>query len=416
MQMITDEVDGKNIQKWTTLQWKYEKKQEEVKSLERTQSHIFIFFDEVPYISLGWEKYRIVNNGIDLLLKNFQENYGVEVLFHEKPIFLKSIENFELFLNYSCSGVNIDNEIPQTNFFWCFSFFHSDTELLKKITMELIEEFNEKIQEYLKEKSFYILNNHDPEFDTDYPYYKSLLAFGEEKLIPQLNFEPQRNYEEQIFDQEIFLKPLPINQVLERFEEYWIDLHNQYLFKLDPSGFHSNKAKKDGSKFFREELMPIVSFLHYFYKNCDEKTTVYLGLKKEKYDFRLNLGSGILLGEVVSAYIPNDHLLISIALQMDYRNVMPAKNAHEYKQQKDSLVESILNAIQKKKEKKYNDERVLIVNFSVDYLYANSKSVFNEITREVQQKSELGTFQAIYLTCENLCNPIFELTTETQQL
>lgn len=412
--MKFDKVDKQNIKEWTNQQREYENKQEKLRSLEKTQSHIFIFFKREPYVSLGWKNYRIVNNGINLLLENFQKTYGVEVFFHEKPIFLDNIENFELFLDRALLGIDNSSKTLHTKFFWCLSFFHSDTTLLRnittKLTEELIKELNDKSREYLKENALYVFNNHDPKFYTKhslYPYYKSLIAFGEEEFAPKKSFDPQKNYKEQIFDHGIFLEPLPINKVLEVYKEYSNNLNEEYLFRLDPAGFHSNKAKKDGNKFFREELMPIVSFLNHFCEKYNENETIYFGLKNEKYDFRLNLENDVLLGEVVSAYIPNDHLLFSITRQMDYRNVLPAKNAHKYKQQKDSLVENILKSIQGKHEKKYNDERVLIVNFSIDYLYANSKAVFYEIIKEVQQKSEIGAFRAVYLTCEKLCDKIF---------
>lgn len=165
------------------------------------------------------------------------------------------------------------------------------------------------------------------------------------------------------------------------------------------SYFKSLKQEFREDKYLREEYLPILAVTHY--KGCEDAETIELGEETAPWDARLN-GSDIL--EVVQALPSKEHeIRKSIAgtqfTEVVVRTKVPRpKMAIQIEHAGDhfQFPQVIVDAINKKHDKHYSDNRTLVVAFDGDYSNEDDK-VVEEWLDEIRKQTDLGYFKEILL-------------------
>lgn len=343
---------------------------------ECEQSHSFIFFEEgPPYCMLGWEKYRIFNNLIDEILKNFKKEFSIEIYLYEHEVI----------------------EIEAT-FLWGFSFYEIDpnkrdklSQLLKNTLYKVIDNFS-----ILKNKR--ILNNHDEDFNLYFEpqlmkVYVDLVMQFELEINNKYNPPKSKSYEKDNFDLAVFNEEIKIFEFKDAIKKYLsMSSADDLLYRIATDGYFSNKYRSN--KYLREEFIPLLYFIEN--RKISNDACIKLGIQEERYDAKIIDNEKETIIEITLGAPKNDYLYQTIT-QNNGISVLPIKVLAHLKKENDSLAEQIIISINKKHKKNYNDNRLLIVVIQPEYTYQNESYMIHEILKEVKNSVDKGEFSEIVL-------------------
>ena len=79
----------------------------------------------------------------------------------------------------------------------------------------------------------------------------------------------------------------------------------------------------------------------------------------------------------------------------------------QLKNEIDSIPSKIVEVINKKHQKNYSDNRILLVIVQSEYVYQGEEYIIQEILKEVKAKTEKGNFDEILLLCDKRFYSIF---------
>lgn len=351
----------------------------DLKEREKVQSHTFVHFSEgTPYSILGWSDYKKFNEKMNEALLSINNKYGVK-------IYLQEHEDIHF----------------RNSFYWIYSFSVSDHDVLTCINNELKNTINDIIIIFSEKLgSLCIFNNQDYNFNNHmHPelasYYYHMIFSFDVYLKPE--HPPKiKSYSKENIDLSLFYEDLPVNEfkkiVRDYFDKGCRSEHMSYLSVID--GFHSSKYEEN--KTLKEECFPLIQYLDE--RKITDDARIKLGLKKDNFDAKIILKSdcdnndcnNFVIIELTSAIPDYDHLLLSITSQASINGYLPLKNMHEFKNQFDMFPDKIVEAINKKHNKEYDDERILIVNMPMEYSYQNEDYIINEIINEVKERVTQG--------------------------
>lgn len=153
------------------------------------------------------------------------------------------------------------------------------------------------------------------------------------------------------------------------------------------------------NKTIREELIGINCFI--LANKIPHNGKVILGKEKTQFDAKLLFNNEELILEVTQATHKDEHLtrrkMISNVLGTRSFSLR-LKQIHQ--RGLDSFPQSIINAIEKKKMKKYNDNRILIVCTLFEFALDNNE-VLTIWIDYIQKNADKGTFRSIYLCIDS---------------
>lgn len=343
---------------------------------ESKQSHSFLFFAEgPPYCELGWEKYRLFNELISSNVDDFKKDYGIEVFVYEHEI------------------IDIEGR-----FLWGFSFFEDTPEKRDELTKKLHEDLRLTLDIFHELKDRPLTYNHGNDFHTGLDWaehYAALVDLEDTEFKPSYKPPKEKSYSKEDFDITLLSEEVSVARFKALVNDY-ISIHSaeDLEHRLAKDGFHSNKYR--GNKYLREEFIP----LFYFLKSTkiSDDILVKLGVQDENYDAKLTGKGCELIIEITMACPKNDYLLMSI-VSRSFHGRFPLKTMAYLKKEIDSIPSKIIESIQKKHDKDYKDERVLLVVVQPDYTYQNEDYIIEEIVREVRESmvSGRGNFIEIFV-------------------
>lgn len=149
-------------------------------------------------------------------------------------------------------------------------------------------------------------------------------------------------------------------------------------------------------KQFREEFCLINSYITKYEidKNCE----ICIGGKKEIWDAKILLPNEEIILEVTQATSSIDYLLrrASSSLKTPSYKELSLKYRSLYQEELNEFPEMIIKAIEKKHQKKYDDNRVLLVMVLFEMAYLEKEIVKNWIT-ELKEKTQKCSFKEIIL-------------------
>jgi len=354
---------------------------------EKEQSHTFIFFlNGPPYVELGWKKYKEFNKLISELLSRFKEKYKVDIYLHEREVIC--IEKL---------------------FFWCFSFIEKDANRKNIITDDLKLEIR-KIIDIFEETNFNkIINNNDSDFSLRpeiCEYYISLVS-GFDCELEAAHPPKDKTYKKldlnlEDFKDEMFV--LDFKKYIDNFLSFSTGDDLFYQHALD--GFFSNRYR--ANKYLREELIPTKYFLSH--KNVSNSAKIKFGVEQENFDAKITnceINKEIIL-EITLACPINDHKFFSIVKQAGFAP-LPMKTMAYLKSEIDSIPSQIVEVINKKHDKKYTDDRILMVVVQSEYVYQGETYLMEEIIKEVSERTSIGSFNEVLLLCGRKLYKIFPM-------
>ena len=143
-------------------------------------------------------------------------------------------------------------------------------------------------------------------------------------------------------------------------------------------------------KEFREELYIIYNYIRYYV--TDINTKIVLGRKKATWDAKI--GDDII--EVTLAVYEKEHTIRKSMLNFGLSGLSLKEKTIDYLG-KDSIISIILDAIQRKIEKHYKDNRILIVATEgefLEYFYEYMDRVIEYLKAKISMQDE---FSKIYL-------------------
>lgn len=346
---------------------------------EKSQSHSFIFFENgPPYCELGWLNYKSFNWKIYDALSELKKEHGIEVYLHEHEVVL--IERM---------------------FLWCFSFFESHEEKRNDFSHILSDKLAGIISQFGETKDKIIINNHDEDFfiAPDWgEYYVALIDGADHELRPA-HPPKEKSYQKEDLDLKLFDSDVAVSEFNEIIQSH---LHINsiedisYMYAID--GFQSNKYRSN--KYLREELIPASYFIKKF--NICDSARIKLGIERDNFDVKIKdeKNDWEIILEITLACPKNDHLLLSLSKQTGL-SAFPLKTRAYLKKEADSLPGKIVQAINKKHQKGYQDKRILMVVVQSEYTYQGEDYVINEILKEVREMvpEGRGRFQGIIMLC-----------------
>lgn len=352
----------------------------EFRKKEQLQSHSFIFFEQgPPYCELGWKAYKSFNHLILETLREFKTVHGVDVYLYEHEI------------------INVEGA-----FLWGFCFFETDPVKRNKLSKCLNQKINLIMVRFSQFNGRTIIHNHENGFTPDIywaDFYAELILYAEIKLKHVYSPPQKKSYEKEDLDLGQFRKSLTVEEFKKKIKAYnsmssMEDI--QYLSALD--GFFTNKSRSN--KYLREEFIPIMNFLDI--RMIPTSSVLTLGIQHENFDAKITdteTAQEIII-EITMGSPKNDHLLFPIIDQTSF-GVFPVKTMDYLKKEKDSLPERIIEVIEKKHKKNYQDQRLLMVVVQPEYTYQNEGYVIEEIIKEVRNSVSLGkgNFQEIIMLC-----------------
>ncbi|MCF9045740.1 hypothetical protein [Acinetobacter nectaris] len=354
---------------------------------ENNQSHTFIFFyNGLPYVDLGWEAYKKFNDLILNLLCDFKEKYDVDIYLHEREV------------------IHIDKF-----FFWCFSFSELTIERKNQIATELKEAIEKIASCFEKLSDTDIFNNNDDSFNDFFipdflEYYVQIVA-NYDVVLEATHPPKDKTYQKEDLNlnalrDEIYV--LEFKNIINEFLSLNSDAGMSY--RHAPDGFFTNKYRSN--KYLREELIPTQYFI--IHKKISDTSKIKFGVEQENFDAKIiNYKENIeIILEITLACPENDHKLFSLLQQAGISH-LPMKTMSQLKNEIDSIPSKIVEVINKKHQKNYSDNRILLVIVQSEYVYQGEEYIIQEILKEVKAKTEKGNFDEILLLCDKRFYSIF---------
>jgi len=353
---------------------------EDFYSSEKIQSHTFIkFYDGPPYTQLGWRKYRKLISMLNDYILKIKEEENVDVFLQEYEV--KLIDRF---------------------FLWTFSFLEEDIAHQQYLTSILRHEINMIMSIfYDNNEQDFTSNNHDDDFELDpssgwADFYCHLVSTANHEL-EHIHPPKYKSYKKENIDIKPFSNTITIEEFCTLIDDYLYgdDTADKYEYLSAFDGFFSSKYRE--SKYLREEFIPIKNFIAEI--KIPSNSSLDLGLKTENYDAMVTLPSGeSFLLEITCALPSDDHKLLSI-LSQSHDGFYPLKNMAKLKIAIDDFPLKIIEVINAKYNKNYEEERTLIVYLPSEYTYQNEnyilKEVFNEVANNIPEHN--GSFTQILL-------------------
>lgn len=353
---------------------------EDFYSSEKIQSHTFVqFYDGPPYAQLGWKKYR---NFISMINDSISK--------------IKAEENIDVFLQ------EYEVKLIDKFFLWTFSFIEEDIARQKNITSILRHEINMVMSLfYDNNEQDFTSNNHDDNFELDpssgwADFYCHLVSTANHEL-EHIHPPKNKSYKKQNIDIKPFSNAITIEVFCKLIDDYLYgdDTADKYEYLSALDGFFSSKHRE--SKYLREEFIPIKDFITKM--RIPSNSIITLGLKTENYDAKVTLPSDeSFLLEITCALPSEDHKLLSI-LSQSHDGFYPLKNMAKLKFAIDDFPLKIIDVINAKYNKNYEEKRILIVYLPTEYTYQSEdyilQEVFNEVANNIPEHS--GSFTQILL-------------------
>lgn len=370
----------------------------ELESKEHSQSHTFVLFPfGTPYTYLGWNNYRKFNKILNEYLSDSGKVLKKKFYIHEH----------EVITTDKC-------------FVWVISFFEKDINKQIAISNHIIMSLNKLIDCFCNEDAQYIIiaNSKGNNFnkileyqDTPelYEYYLWLIDFGEEEINLKDTQKPkEKTFEMPLPDLDSFEGELNVGDFVKKIDDYLYkpDIQELHQMIFAPDGYWSTKYP--ALKLLREEFIPLKYFIKEF--NISDNDTLHLGFERLNYDacFTSFDKTNTTIVEITAAIPKEDHLLLSLFEQSLFSR-FPVKNKHKLKLYKDSIPETIINAIDKKHDKNYPSGRILIVTLPLEYVHQGEDYIIDEIVNEVSDNCirRMGSFSKIILLCNGKFKNIF---------
>lgn len=197
--------------------------------------------------------------------------------------------------------------------------------------------------------------------------------------------------------QKEILREVPSKLKIKDFFEYvnqsvndiYNDLQEVANFQLQTD----NKFKK-----LREEYLAIVSYL--IYLKIDENNEIFLGKEKEMWDAKVLSTDNEIIIEVTQASADNEHITRVVLSQRLYGYKgfsLYLRTIHQ--KGMNQFPNKIIEAINKKHDKNYNDNRVLIVSVLLEFAYEEIDIIMYWV-KVLRQETFKGTFKEIWLALD----------------
>ncbi|MCH2559499.1 MAG: hypothetical protein MK005_19670 [Alcanivorax sp.] len=348
----------------------------EINKKEEKQSHSFFpFLHGSPYCVLGWKKYRLFNNEINDFLSEFNGDFDVKVYVYEHEV--THIEDF---------------------FLWGFSFIQEDPGRRDKLSDILINKLMVIFGKYFSFEGECFLNNHREDFDNSLSpdlmkIYIDLVLSFEMEVDLKYNPPKTRTYKKSDFDMSAFDEPVKVIEFASIINDYIaLNSTEDLIYRSAPDGYFSNKFR--GNKYLREEFVPLLGFIRA--RKISGEAYIKLGVQDENYDAKIVDNEEELIIEITLGAPKYDYLYLT-ATKSNGASVLPLKVLAHLKKEMDSLAGRIILSIEKKHNKNYEDERLLLVVVQSEYTYQNEAIVVDEVLREVRGSISRGNFKEIVL-------------------
>ncbi|ASG09154.1 hypothetical protein CEQ50_16615 [Vibrio anguillarum] len=348
----------------------------EVKQKEGKQSHSFFpFLQGSPYCILGWEKYRLFNGEINKFLSEFNKEFDVKVYVYEYEVI--HVEDF---------------------FLWGFSFIQENPDRRDKLSDILIDKLIVIFRKYFYFKDECFLNNHREGFnnvlDPDLmKVYIDLVVSFEREVNLTYNPPKTKTYNKSDFDMSAFDEPVKVIEFVSIINDYMVlNSTEDLIYRFAPDGYFSNKFRSN--KYLREEFVPLLEFIRA--RKISGEAYIKLGVQDENYDAKIIDKQKELIIEITLGAPKHDYLY-QTATQSDGVSVLPLKVLAHLKKEIDSLAGRIILSIEKKHNRNYDDERLLLVVVQSEYTYQNEALVVDEVLKEVRGSISRGNFKEIVL-------------------
>ncbi|PYF83432.1 hypothetical protein DFP75_102528 [Marinomonas alcarazii] len=348
----------------------------EIDQKEEKQSHSFFpFLQGSPYCILGWKKYRLFNNEINNFLSEFNKNFDVKVYVYEHEVI--HIEDF---------------------FLWGFSFIQESPDRRDELSDILINKLMVIFKKYFYFEGECFLNNHREGFNNSLTpdlikIYIDLVVSFEMEVNLKYNPPKTKSYNKSDFDMSAFDEPVKVSEFASIINEHMaLNSTDDLIYRFAPDGYFSNKFRSN--KYLREEFIPLLEFIRA--RKISEEAYIKLGVQDENYDAKIVDNEEELIIEITLGAPKHDYLYLS-ATQSNGVSVLPLKVLAHLKKEIDSLAGRIILSIEKKHNKNYDDERLLLVVVQSEYTYQNEAIVVDEVLKEVRGSISRGNFKEIVL-------------------
>lgn len=348
----------------------------EVNNKEGKQSHSFFpFLQGSPYCILGWEKYRLFNGEINKFLSEFNKEFDVKVYVYEYEVI--HVEEF---------------------FLWGFSFIQENADRRDELSDILIYKLNVIFRKYFCFEDDCFFNNHRKGFNNSLSpdlmkVYIDLVVSFETEVNLKYSPPKTKKYNKSDFDMSAFDEPVKVTEFANIINGYMaLNSPEDLNYRFAPDGYFSNKYRSN--KYLREEFIPLLGFIRT--RKISEDAYIELGVQDENYDAKIIDKQKELIIEITLGAPKHDYLY-QTATQSNGISVLPLKVLAHLKKEIDSLAGRIILSIEKKHNKNYDDERLLLVVVPSEYTYQNEAFVVDEVLKEVRGSISRGNFEEIVL-------------------
>lgn len=184
--------------------------------------------------------------------------------------------------------------------------------------------------------------------------------------------------------------PLKIENFINYVDDYIIKVSNNLEYS-------SNFLLQPNEKFknLREEYFIINEFIKF--RKIDKNKNIYLGKKSENWDAKINYNNENLIIEVTQAIPDNEHLTRIVLAQNMYGLKCFSLNLRQiYQDGLNSFPNKIVEVINKKHEKNYNDNRILIVGILNEFAY-DEADIMDYWIEYLEQNTEKRNFKEIWI-------------------
>ena len=184
--------------------------------------------------------------------------------------------------------------------------------------------------------------------------------------------------------------PLKIENFINYVDDYIIKVSNNLEYSLNFLLQPNEKFKN-----LREEYFIINEFIKF--RKIDKNKNIYLGKKSENWDAKINYNNENLIIEVTQAIPDNEHLTRRVLAQNMYGLKCFSLNLRQiYQDGLNSFPNKIVEVINKKHEKNYNDNRILIVGILNEFAY-DEADIMDYWIEYLEQNTEKRNFKEIWI-------------------
>lgn len=343
---------------------------------KKKSSHIHFFrFHKAHHIVFRVEKYRLFNNEINNFLSEFNRDFDVKVYVYEHEV----IHIEDLFL-------------------WGFSFIQENPDRRDELSDILINKLMVIFKKFFYFEDECFLNNHREGFNNSLSpdlmkIYIDLVVSFEMEVNLKYNPPKTKTYNKSDFDMSVFDEPVKVIEFASIINDHVaLNSTEDLIYRFAPDGYFSNKFRSN--KYLREEFIPLLEFIRA--RKISGEAYIKLGVQDENYDAKIVDNEEELIIEVTLGAPKHDYLYLS-ATQSNGVSVLPLKVLAHLKKEIDSLAGRIILSIEKKHNKNYDDERLLLVVVQSEYTYQNEAIVVDEVLKEVRGSISRGSFKEIVL-------------------